>query len=119
MTSPKLKVYSDEEVDMFINQGGAHVDRLLLHGMNAMSAVLISHVEKEEQVMAAHGNPKEIAARAAWVDAQIDRGRARTEMMKKIAESSLIWAAIGALGLLGFILKEAFMTWVHTPVVGK
>lgn len=115
----RLKVYTDEEVELIANQGGIAVDRLLLHGLNNIATVLIAHVDAEERVMEAHGTKTEIAARVAWVDAQIDRARAKTKMMQKVTESGVIWAVVGALGIVAYAIKDAFMTWTHTLGVGK
>jgi hypothetical protein len=61
-------------------------------------------VKAEEEVFAAMGTLDVVAARARWIDAQIDKEKVKTLMMRKVAESAVTWAFIA---FLGFIVVSA------------
>ncbi len=96
-----LKIYSEEEITMFMRGDRREIDHLLLHGLNNLAIFLIEHAEREEKVLKVMGDAETIKARSAWIDGQIDAQRTRTGMMKKVAESSAAWALILFLGFIG------------------
>lgn len=117
-----LKVYTQQEVDMLIANGGKDVDRLLMHGINNLARVLITHASKEEETLAALGSASAVRVRTEWVDAQIAAQVANTRMKTKVIESSLLWAAGVFLLFLANSMWDSIVRMVHTapvPGVGK
>jgi hypothetical protein len=103
---PKLKSYSEEEIDAFLDGDRRVIDRLLLHGMNSLAVVLIAHAEREEEIFAGMGSAETIKKRSEWIDSQIERTRVRTDMMNKVATSTTTWALIAFIGYLLHALWE-------------
>ena len=97
-----LKVYSPEEIEIFMSGDRREVDRLLLHGVNNLAIVLISHARQEEEIFRGMGTAADVKLRMAWVDAQIEKQKLSNGMMRKVAESSVTWAVIL---FLGYTLK--------------
>lgn len=98
-----LKVYSPEEIEIFMSGDRREVDRLLLHGMNNLAIVLMSHARQEEEIFKGMGTAADVKLRMAWVDAQIEKQKLSNGMMRKVMESSVTWAVIL---FLGFTLKS-------------
>lgn len=111
-----LKVYSPEEVDMLVHGEARDIDRILLHGVNNIAAVLIAHADHEEKILEVLGPVVEIKARVAWVDAQVRRQERRNAMMQKVAESSLAYALIAFLGFLAYAAWDSIVNSLHTAV---
>jgi tRNA G18 (ribose-2'-O)-methylase SpoU len=117
-----LKVYSQQEVDMLIANGGKDVDRLLMHGINNLARVLITHAHREEETLAVMGSATAVKLRTEWVDAQIAAQVASTRMKTKVIESSLLWAAGVFLLFLANSMWDSIVRMVYTtpvPGVGK
>jgi hypothetical protein len=105
---PQLKTYSEEEIDAFLDGDRRVINRLLLHGINNLSVVLIAHAKREEEIFSGMGSPETIRKRAEWLDSQIERSRSRSDMMNKVAASTTAWAMIA---FLGFIVHAV---WEYT-----
>jgi hypothetical protein len=103
---PRLKSYSEEEIDAFLDGDRRVIDRLMLHGMNNLAVVLIAHAEREEEIFAGMGSAEIIKKRNEWIDSQIERTRVRTDMMSKVATSTTTWALIAFVGYLLHALWE-------------
>lgn len=97
---PRLKIHSEEEIDAFLAGDRRSIDRLLLHGMNNLSLVIINHAEREEEIFQGMGSAETVKKRSDWIDAQIVRTKSRTEMMDKVAASTYTWALVAFLGYL-------------------
>lgn len=110
---PGLKVYSSEEVDMFLAGDRRDIDRLLLHGLNNLAIVLIAHANAEEKLLTPLGTAKEIETRVAWVNAQIREQEVRTGMMRKVAESSLVMAVPAFLLFVLYAVRDSVVQWVQ------
>lgn len=109
-TSPSTKprVYTAEEIDIFLQGERREVDRLLLHGLNTLASTLIPHAAREESMLnliEQLGGPEEILERSAFVKQLIVKSEARSAMMRKVAESTVVWAL---LAFLGFLATAAF-----------
>ena len=87
-----LKVYTPEEIEMFLSGDRREVDRLLIHGINNIATVLIPHMAKEEEIFHVLGDSDVIRSRSIWIDAQILKQEKRNKMMDKVTESTVIWA---------------------------
>ena len=103
---PRLKCYNEEEIDAFLNGDRRAIDRLLLHGLNNLAVVLIAHAEREEEIFSDMGNSETIKKRSAWIDSQIEKTRARTDMMVKVATSTTVWALVAFLGYVALAVWE-------------
>jgi hypothetical protein len=108
---PALKEYSEEEINAFLMGDRRVIDRLLLHGLNNLSIVLIAHAKREEEIFEGMGSPETIINRSKWIDSQIKVAEKRASMMEKVVSSSLIWAVLLFLGYLFSVGKLAFLTW--------
>lgn len=104
-----LKVYSPEEIEMIVSGDGRGVDRILLHSVNNLAAVLISHSAHNEKTIEALGTQAEIKVRVAWVNAQVKRQEKRNEMMAKVADSSLAYAVVAFLGFIAYSSWDAIV----------
>lgn len=96
MPSSDLKTFTEGEIDMLLSGDRREVDKLLLHGINALSEALIPSLG----VISELGDTKGVRARIAWIDCEIEKQRVRTNMMRKVSESLVIWAAIAFVGFL-------------------
>lgn len=108
MPEPQLRIYTPDEVDIFLSGDRREVDRLLLHGINSLSIVMIRHTEKEEEIFSGMGDVETIRARRKWVDAQMSKQEKFNAMMDKVATSAVSWALIAFLGFL------AYAVWDYT-----
>lgn len=104
MTAPaeKLKVYSPEEIDMFLNGTEREVDRLLLHSVNNIAAAVAPHILREDNLFKAMGDIEAIRTRSAWIDTQIRKQEKWNRMMDRVIESTTVWA-LPMFGLILFI----------------
>ena len=92
METVALKVYSAEEIEMFLKGDRREVDRLMIHSLNNLASVMIPHMAQEDDVFKALGDPDVIRSRSAWIEAQIKKQEKRNRMMDKVTESTLLWA---------------------------
>ena len=113
----KLKIYTDEEIDIFLVGDRREVDRLILHGLNGLAATLIPHAAHEEDFLRRVnelGGIEAIKKRAAWVDVQIERQAIRNRMMEKVATSNVVWASLAFLGYIAYIAKDSLIHFIQT-----
>lgn len=122
MTEPKI--YSDEEIELFVVGDRRAIDTLLLKGYNSMAQAFVhfrdeefrSHAAKEERVLDALGTPEEIELNMAWLRAQVTKERVYATVRQKILLSAVAWAV--PLVLAGFWLvfstgaREALSNWL-------
>jgi len=110
-----IKVYSEEEINLYLEGERRHVDRLLLEGLNSITKVLIVHANKEEEVLEELGTPEQIKLRRLWIDARIKRQENIDKLINRVVEGAALWAVLGALGIV-FI---AIGNYVVDVVKGK
>ena len=87
-----LKVYTLEEIEIFLKGDRREVDRLMIHSLNNLASVMIPHMANEADVFKALGDSEVIRTRSAWIDAQINKQEKRNRMMDKVTESTTLWA---------------------------
>ena len=107
------RIYSSEEIEIFLRGDRREIDRLLLHGLNSLSKALIPHARREEEMLRLFeeiGGLDGIATRAQYVDSLIKRQSACTAMMEKVAQSTLTWAVIA---FIGFLAMASWDSIVH------
>lgn len=97
------KVFSDEEIDMFLDGDRRAVDRHILYSLNRIAAVLVPHVEREADInerLEAIGGLSAIEQRARYVDSLIKKNEKVAAMAEKVAQSVVVLAVITFLGFL-------------------
>lgn len=114
--TPQLKIYSQEEIEIFLSGDRREVDRLLLHGINNLAVVLISHAEREEAIFAPMGTPEDVRTRTIWVDLQVKKQEKRNSMMQKVAESTTAWALIAFLGFVALASWDSIVSLIKHKV---
>lgn len=109
--TPRLKIHSEEEIDAFLAGDRRSIDRLLLHGLNNLSLVIINHAEREEEIFKGMGSAETIKKRSDWIDSEIEKKRTRTDMMNKVVSSTTAWAVVAFLGYLVHLAYDALVAW--------
>jgi len=112
MSEPRLRIYSEEEIQIFLQSERRVVDGLVLQSLNDLAIALIPHMQKMDDMVELHGHPEAVRARVEWVNTQISKQQARTRMMNKVAESTLGWAFIAFLGFVCYSAWEHFVAIV-------
>ena len=100
----RLTIYTDEEIDMILHGDRREIDRMLLKGISNIGRILLPYISKQNEIFGASGGAESITERRLWVESQIAKSNARTEMMQKVATSSVTWALIL---FIGFLLASA------------
>ena len=107
---------TEEEIEFYLKGDRRDIDRLLLKSINKLTSLIVPHALKEDQrdvVWAAAidrlGGLHRIEERAVYVDALLERQRAKTAAFRKIAESTAFWALVL---VLGFIFSAIWNTVV-------
>jgi hypothetical protein len=114
--TPQLKIYTQEEIEIFLSGDRREVDRLLLHGINNLAVVLISHAEREEDIFMAMGSGEEVRARTIWIDAQVEKQRISNGRMQRVADSALAYALPLFLGFLALALWDSIVAALETKL---
>ena len=107
---------TEEEIEFYLKGDRRDIDKLLLKSINKLTALIVPHALKEDQRDAAWSSAIErlgglhrIEERAVYVDALLEKQRARTAAFRKIAESTAFWALVL---VLGFIFSAIWNTVV-------
>ena len=104
--SPELHIYTNDEIEILLSGDRRSIDRLMMLGINNLAIAMLPHMRWEEKILSSLGTPDEISARVAWINSQITQQHVRNDMMRKITESSMVWAFIAFLGFLAFSVWE-------------
>lgn len=107
MEETKLRILSEEEIELYLRGDRREIDRLILLSINRIAATLIPHAERENKIaeqFAAIGGMDGIAERARFVDAMIERQKARTQALWKIAQSGVTWALPLLIGFIAMAI---------------
>lgn len=99
-----IKIYTEEEINVFLEGDRRTIDRLILHSLNNFAVIFMAHAQKEESIFEAMGSDDEIRIRTKWIDAEIKKKQKLTEMMDKVITS------VGAgviLAFLGFLVHAS------------
>ena len=113
------KVFSDEEIEMFLAGDRRQIDRHMLYCLNRIAAVLIKHVEKEDafrDTLAEIGGEDAIKARAEYVDSVIKKNNRWAEAFEKISQSTTTWALIAFLGFLAMAVWHGIVAAIRTAL---
>lgn len=104
------RILSEEEIELYLRGDRREIDRLILLSINRIAATLIPHAERETRLtehLAAIGGMEGIAERAHFVDALIERQKARNQALWKVAQSGVAWALPVLLGFLAIAVWNA------------
>ena len=106
----KPRILSEEEIELYLRGERIEVDRLILLSLNRLAATLTQHIERDSRVvdqLEAIGGMDGIAERARFVDAMIERKKARTQAMWKVAQSGVTWALPLLIGFVAMAIWNA------------
>lgn len=106
----KPRILSEEEIELYLRGDRREIDRLILLSINRIAATLIPHAERENKIaeqLAAIGGMDGIAERARFVDAMIERQKARTQALWKVAQSGVAWALPILIGFVAMAVWNA------------
>ena len=116
------KIFSDEEIEMFLAGDRRQIDRHILYSLNRLAAVLIPHCRREEAVDAhleGLGGFDAIAARAEYVDSLIKKNNRWAEAFEKISQSTITWALIAFLGFLAMAVWHDIVAAIKMALKAK
>lgn len=117
MTDPQLRIYTHEEIELFLRGDRREIDKLILQQINGLAAALTAHIGHENKFINKIDELGGLAAatkRAEWVDAQIERQKAHNRMMEKVSTSTTAWAVIAFIGYIAFSVKESIVNYLKT-----
>ena len=107
---------TEDEIEFYLKGDRRDIDKLLLKSINRLTALIVPHALKEDKrdeawtkAIERLGGLEKIEERAAYVDALLDKSRARTAAWRKIAESTAFWALVI---VVGFICRAVWDTAV-------
>ena len=107
---------TEEEIEFYLKGDRRDIDRLLLKSINKLTSLIVPHALKEDQRDAVWaeaidrlGGLPRIEERAVYVDALLEKQKARTAAFRKIAESTAFWALVL---VLGFVFSAIWNTVV-------
>lgn len=98
----EVRVYSTEEIDLFLNGDRRDVDTLILHSVNNIAKVLIPHLRNEDRIFQEIGPIEMIRTRSAWIDAEIAKKEATTLFYSNLKQE--VGKELGKKGAIGLIL---------------
>ena len=129
MTSTKdypPHVLSNEEIDMYLKGDRRDVDRLLLYGLNRLTAVIVPHAMREETIInkiEELGGLRGMEDRAVYVNSMIKKNADKSAMMEKVTQSVILWVLIAFLGFMAHAvwgeIVQAIKAALITVKVGK
>ena len=106
----KPRILSEEEIELYLRGDRREIDRLILLSINRIAATLIPHAVRENKLseqLEAIGGMEGIAERARFVDAMIERQKARNQAMWKVAQSGVAWALPILIGFVAMAVWNA------------
>lgn len=112
----RLRTYTEEEIELLMSGEKREIDKLLLHGISSIAAVLIPHMEKEDEMWKALGDLPTIRLRGEWIDEQIARQKIKNAMMHKVVESSILWALPLLLLFFAISIGNELMEMIRTKL---
>jgi len=108
------KVFSDEEIEMFLAGDRRQIDRLILYSLNRLAALHLPcsrRVETMMQVVDVElGGQKALKLRAEWVDAQIKKAQDEALFWQDMRKRMKTATFFGVLAILGIV---ALFYWNH------
>ena len=105
----KVKVYTDEEIEIFLSGDRREVDRLLLKGLNNLAGAFVPHAEREELIFKAMGSYEMVHDRSTWIDAQMRISEKKEIFWEKAKSSVTNWGLAGIIGWIALVVWQAFL----------
>jgi hypothetical protein len=108
-----VKIYSSEEIDLFLCGDRRNVDKLLLHGLNNIARILIPHIAYEDRIFDSLGTLEDIKIRKEWIDAEIRK----KETAASFYEQMTLELGKKSAWVLMLVIVAMFVFWWngHTP----
>ena len=114
---------TEDEIEFYLKGDRRDIDKLLLKSINKLTSLIVPHALKEDQrdevwAMAIErlGGLQRIEERAAYVDALLEKQKARTAAFRKISESTALWALLIVLGFITKALWDSALASVKTRI---
>jgi len=118
-------VLSDEEIDLYLKGDRRDVDRLLLSNSNRLTALVLTHMRSEDErnsredtLWESLGGAEGVKTRAAFVNTLIERQKDRNDMMKKVSQSTVVWALLAFAAFLATAAWEDAVRLLRTKLGG-
>lgn len=118
------RIYTEEEIDLFLKGDRREIDKLLLISLNSMVRTFLTfrntefrpHAEEEIVMKDALGAPEDVLRRRIWLDQQIQKEMDRARLRRKIIEATFLKVLptliIGAFILFATGLKDKMIEWI-------
>ena len=114
---------TEDEIEFYLKGDRRDIDKLLLKSINRLTAIIVPHAAKDDKraeawVLAIDrlGGLEKIEERAAYVDALLEKQKARTAAFRKISESTALWALLIVLGFIAKALWDSALAVVKTRI---
>ena len=114
---------SEEEIEFYLKGDRRDIDKLLLKSINRLTAIVVPHAVKDDKreeawamAIGRLGGLEKIEERAAYVDALLEKQKARTAAFRKISESTALWALLIVLGFIAKALWDSALASVKTRI---
>ena len=114
---------SEEEIEFYLKGDRRDIDRLLLKSINRLTSIIVPHAVKDDKrdeawamAIGRLGGLEKIEERAAYVDALLEKQKARTAAFRKISESTALWALLIVLGFIAKALWDSALASVKTRI---
>ena len=114
---------SEEEIEFYLKGDRRDIDRLLLKSINRLTSIIVPHAVKDDKRDEAWvltidrlGGLEKIEERAAYVDALLEKQKARTAAFRKISESTALWALLIVLGFIAKALWDSVLASVKIRI---
>ena len=114
---------TEDEIEFYLKGDRRDIDKLLLKSINKLTSLIVPHALKEDQrdevwatTIERLGGLQRIEERAAYVDALLEKQKARAAAFRKISESTALWALLIVLGFIAKALWDSAMAAVKTRI---
>ena len=114
---------SEEEIEFYLKGDRRDIDKLLLKSINRLTSIIVPHAVKEDKrdeawarAIERLGGLGKIEERAVYVDALLEKQKARTAAFRKISESTVLWALLIVLGFIAKALWDSALAAVKTRI---
>lgn len=122
--SHSLRVLSDEEMEAYLRGDRREVDKLILLSINRLSRFLIPRATKEDErafeisrLINSLGGTEMLEKRARYVDALIKQSEAKTRMMEKVGQSSVLWVLLPFFGFAASSMWESAIKAIKAAIL--
>ena len=114
---------TEEEIEFYLKGDRRDIDKLLLKSINKLTSLIVPHALKEDRrdeawtaALERLGGLHKIEERAVYVDALLEKQKARTAAFRKISESTVLWALLIVAGFLAKAIWDAAITAIKAKL---